>query len=324
MTATVLVAPDSFKGTFTSQQVTAAIATGLESSFAVDGCPLADGGEGTMAVLLGALGGTTRTVEVRGPAGDEVAAELGLLDDGSTAIVEIAQASGLGLMPAGADPEAATTYGAGELIAAAVADGARRILVTLGGSATSDGGSGALEALADHGVTAVEIVALCDVTTPFEDAARVFGPQKGADPDAVGRLTARLHERAAALPRDPRGDPRTGAAGGLSGALWAALGAELVSGAAWVLDTVGFDERAARATAIVTGEGRLDEGSFAGKLVGEVTARGNAAGTPVHAVVGSIGLPEREQAARGLASVTAASTRDQLAAAGRALAARFA
>src|SRR5919206_583029 len=156
----------------------------------------------------------------------------------------------------------------------------------------ADGGAGALAAIAaGGGLRGVRLVVLCDVTTPFERAAEVFGPQKGADPAAVVRLTARLHAQAAALPRDPRGVPRTGAAGGLSGGLWAALGAELVDGAGHVLDLVGADARLARADAAVTGEGQLDEQSFAGKLVGSLAARAHAAGVALHVVAGRVALP---------------------------------
>ena len=141
--------------------------------------------------------------------------------------METAQASGLGLVAEEErDAWAASTRGTGELIAAAVEAGAEKVIVTVGGSATSDGGAGALEALADAGVTA-EIDVLTDVRTPYEDAGKVFGPQKGADPEMVEQLTERLHQLAGGFERDPRGEPMTGAAGGLSGGLWAAHGATL-------------------------------------------------------------------------------------------------
>src|SRR6202012_3939675 len=135
----------------------------------------------------------------------------------------------------------------------------RTVYLGSGGSRTPAGGAGAVKAIdAAGGLRGARLVVLCDVRTPFEDAARVFGPQKGADPDAVKRLTARLHRQARALARDPRGIAMTGAAGGLSGALWATFGAELVSGAAFVLDAVEFDRRMLDARAVVTGEGKLD------------------------------------------------------------------
>src|SRR5262249_24402486 len=152
--------------------------------------------------------------EVTDPLGRPVRAGYALLEDGGTGLVEMAAASGLGLVDEGArDAWAASTYGTGELIAAAVEAGAQVILVAVGGSATTDGGTGAVAAIEDAGgLRGAKIVVLCDVRTPFEDAAKVFGPQKGADADMVKRLTERLHEQAAAFPRDPRGVPMTGGA----------------------------------------------------------------------------------------------------------------
>ena len=140
------------------------------------------------------------------------------------------------------------------------------------------------------GLRGAEIVVLCDVRTPFEQAARVFAPQKGADPDAVARLTKRLNATARRFPRDPRGVPMTGAAGGLAGGLWAALGAELVAGAGFILDRIDFDRRMRAARAVVTGEGKLDEQSLAGKVVSEVATRARQSGVPCHAVAGRVEL----------------------------------
>ncbi|HEU4656889.1 MAG TPA: glycerate kinase [Capillimicrobium sp.] len=319
----ILVAPDSFKGTFSAVEVAGAIARGAESAGArANRCPVADGGEGTMDVVLGALGGTRVEAPAHDPLGRPIVARIGLLDGGATAIVEAAQASGLHLVaPGERDPEAASTGGTGELIAAAARTGARRIVVTVGGSATTDGGLGAVEALeAAGGLGGAEVVVACDVTTPYELAAEVYGPQKGADAATVSRLTARLHERAAALPRDPRGRPRTGAAGGLSGALWAVYGARLVAGADWVLDAVGFDARLGRAALVVTGEGRLDAQTLEGKAVAAVAARARRAGVPVHAVVGTSAVDAAGAAALGLASVREAPSLGALEAAGAALA----
>jgi glycerate kinase len=249
--------------------------------------------------------------------GRPIEGSFGLIDDGKTAIVEMAQASGLVLVPEEErDPWAASTFGTGELIAAAVAAGASRVIVTVGGSATNDGGAGALEAL--EGVD-VEMDVICDVRTPFEDAARVFGPQKGADAAMVRKLTARLERQAAALSRDPRGVPMTGCAGGLSGALWAEHGARLHDGAAWVLGALGFDERMREAAFVVTGEGRIDEQTLQGKLVGEVATRCRQAGVPCHGVVGKIDLDPFAQRILDFASMTEAGTVEELEAAGRAL-----
>lgn len=287
-----LVAPDSFKGTFDAGAVAEAIAAGLEAGgAAADRCPVADGGEGTMGVLLAALGGERRTAAVHDPLRRPIEASFGLLGDGRRAIVETAQASGLPLVaPAERDPERADTFGTGELIAAAAATGAGTVLLAVGGSASTDGGAGAIEALGQAGLLGtVAIEILSDVTSPYEDAARVFAPQKGADPAAVERLAARLGSLAAELPRDPRGVPMTGCAGGLSGGLWA-YGANLCPGAAFVLDAVGFDERLARAEAVVSGEGRFDSQSLAGKIVGEIASRCSQAGKPLHLVVGENGF----------------------------------
>jgi glycerate kinase len=286
--STVLVAPDSFKGTFTAVQVASAAGRGLEAGGrSVDLCPIADGGEGTLDALLTGLGGETRGATVADPLGRDVRAAFGLR--GSVAIVETAAASGLGLVaPSERDAVAASTRGTGELILAAIAAGAETVYLGVGGSATTDGGAGAVQAIrAGGGLRGAQIIVLCDVRTPFEDAARVFGPQKGAGPDEVRRLTARLHARARRLERDPRGVPMTGAAGGLAGGLWGALGAELVPGAAYVLDAVGFDARMRSARAVLTGEGKLDQQSLAGKAVSEVATRARQAGVPCYAIVGT-------------------------------------
>lgn len=317
--AVLLVAPDSFKGTYSAREVAEAIARGAGAG--ADPCPVADGGEGTLEVLLAGLRGHTTEVAAHDPLGRPAVAPLGWVDDGATAVVEMATISGLGLVREGErDAEAASTFGTGELIAAAIAGGARRVLVAVGGSATTDGGAGALAAIdAAGGASGVELVVLSDVTTPYERAAEVYGPQKGADAGAVARLTERLDALAATLPRDPRGVPMTGAAGGLAGGLWAAYGATLTPGAAWILDALDFDARLARADAVVTGEGRLDRQTFEGKLIGEIAARCRRTGTPLHAVVGSTLLTPREADELGLASVQVASDVAALEAAGRTL-----
>jgi glycerate 2-kinase len=314
-----LVAPDSFKGTFSATEVADAIARGVRGAGGrADPCPVADGGEGTMDALLAALGGEVLRASAHDPLGRPIDAAFALLGDGATAVVEAAAASGLELVEPGVrDPERASTAGTGELIAAAVDQGARRVLIAAGGSATTDGGAGALEAIAtSRGVRDVDLDVLCDVRTPFERAAEVFGPQKGADPDAVRRLTERLEELAARLPRDPRGVPMTGCAGGLSGGLWAALDARLISGAAFVLDAVGFDLRMSATDAVVTGEGRIDAQTLEGKLVGEVAARCKAARTPLHVIAGADELGPVGARAAGLASVRVATTLEEIAAAG--------
>ncbi len=318
-----LVAPDSFKGTYTARAVAAAIAAGLRDG-GVDAVelPVADGGEGTMDALLATLEGELHTTEVSDPLGNPVRAAFALLGDGSSAFVECAQASGLGLVPEDMrDPVTASTRGTGELMAAACEAGATTVIVGVGGSATTDGGAGAVSALADAGLRPrIEVV--CDVRTPFEDAARVFGPQKGATPDQVAELQARLAELAEAAPKDPRGVAMTGAAGGLSGGLWAHLGAKLVPGAPYVLDRLGFDDALRTAAFVVTGEGRLDRQTLAGKIVGEVATRARQSGVRCHAVTGGRELDDFEARMLDLETVTVAGDAAAFAAAGRELARR--
>jgi glycerate kinase len=323
----ILVAPDSFKGTFSAVEVAQAIGRGVRrAGVTVDMCPVADGGEGTLEVLLAASGGRLVRVAVRGPLGREVEGEYALLDaDGHRALLEMASASGIALVAESErDPWAATTYGTGQLIRAAVDAGAREVLVGVGGSATVDGGRGALEAIADAGgLDGATVVVLCDVQTPWERCAEIYGPQKGAGPELVARLAERLDAYAAELPRDPRGVAMTGAAGGLSGGLWARLGAALEPGAPYVLDALGFDARLRAARCVVVGEGRMDVQSAMGKIVGEICARAGAAGVPVHAIVGRSELDPAAAHEIGLQSATEATDLARMEAAGERLAARL-
>lgn len=318
--AKAIVCPDGFKGTFSAREAAAAIAAGVrEAGVEAVELPLADGGEGTLEALL-AGGGEQRTVTVAGPLGDPVDAEYGLLDGGRVGVVEMARRSGLTLVPEERrDAWAASTRGTGELIAAAAARGAERVLVSVGGSATTDGGAGALAVLAEARTRVPPLTVLCDVDTPFEDAAVVFAPQKGADPATVRRLSARLDQFASTLPRDPRGVPMTGCAGGLSGGLWATYGAELVSGADYVLDLLGFARLLAGADLVITGEGRLDEQSAAGKVVGVVAGRCRAAGVRCVAIVGQSTLEDAAATAMGLGEVVVASRAAEQRDAGRAV-----
>lgn len=325
-----LVAPDSFKGTFDAGAVAEAIAAGVEEGGGVaDRCPVADGGEGTMPVLLGALGGEQHAARVHDPLRRPIEAGFGMLEDGETAVVEVAAASGLPLLePEERDPEGADSFGSGELIGAAVALGARRVLVAAGGSATTEGGRGAIAALRQHGLLGADglrgpqgpvlVDVLCDVTARFEEAAPVFAPQKGADPAAVERLTRRLEAFATELPRDPRGLPMSGCAGGLSGGLWA-HGARLLPGAAFVLEAVGFDARLARADAVVSGEGRFDAQSLRGKVVGEVASRCAGARRPLHLVVGG-DSPRELDGPAAISSLTQARSLKEMRRAGQRLA----
>jgi glycerate 2-kinase len=318
---TVLVAPDSFKGTMSATDVATAIGRGLEAGgLRVDLCPTADGGEGTLDALRAPLGAELRKATVTDPLGRAIQASFALGD--RIAIVEAAAASGLGLVaPEARDAVAASTVGTGELILEAVRCGAETVYLGVGGSASTDGGAGAIRAIKrGGGLGRARIVVLCDVRTPFEDAARVFGPQKGAGPDQVRRLSARLGALARRLERDPRGIPMTGAAGGLAGGLWAAFGAELASGAAFVLDAAQFDRRMRAARAVVTGEGKLDEQSLVGKVVSEVATRARQGGVPCFAVVGKRELGAFELRILDLQAVLEAGEPAQLEAAGRKLA----
>ena len=320
MSLPVLVAPDSFKGTFSAREVADAIGAGLRSADReAHELPVADGGEGTMEVLVTTLGGDIRTVTASDPLGRPIEASFAILPDG-TAVVETAQASGLGLVDEGErDAWAASTRGTGELIVAAVEAGAEKVIVTVGGSATTDGGAGALEALKEAGVSMPVMDVLCDVRVPFEDAPRIFAPQKGADAPMVGRLEQRLAELAERLARDPRGEPMTGAAGGLSGGLWAAGDARLVPGAPYVLDAIGFDTLMRASAFVVTGEGGLDDQTLQGKIVGEVATRCRQAGVTCHAIVGRNQLDPFGERIIDLASVTEASTLAEIEAAADAL-----
>ncbi|MEZ5246464.1 MAG: glycerate kinase [Acidimicrobiales bacterium] len=283
----VVVCADKFRGTATAREVGDAVAIAV----AVRGgeCivqPMADGGEGT----LDAFGGPNRVTTVTGPLGQPVEAEWALR--GQVAVIEMARASGL-VLAGGCesnDPMEATTAGTGELIAAAAEAGARRIIVGLGGSATTDGGLGALRAMAPLArYRGVSLEVACDVRTRFVDAAEVFGPQKGATPAQVALLRRRL-ERLAQVYLDEHGVDvgaldRSGAAGGLGGGL-AAAGATLADGFTLIAEAVDLYDAVERADLVVTGEGRLDASSFDGKVVGGVAALAAAAGVPAVAIVG--------------------------------------
>jgi len=258
------------------------------AGWACDEVPLADGGEGTLEVL----GGPNRSTSVTGPLGDPVRAEWRL--DRGTAVIEMARASGLELVggPDRNDPVAASTVGTGELIGVAVDSGARRVLVGLGGSATTDGGLGALRALYPlHRLGGLELVALCDVRTSFVDAAEVFAPQKGASPAQVELLRRRLDRLADVYLADYGVDVRdltgAGAAGGLAGGL-AVAGAALVPGFDAVADEVDLHDAVEGADLVITAEGFLDQQSFEGKVVGGVVGLAAPLGVPCVAIVGEV------------------------------------
>jgi glycerate kinase len=307
-----------------ARQVADAIGRGVGSAGAIpDLCPAADGGEGTAEILLDALGGERRIAEAHDPLGRPIEASYAVVRDGTEAVVEVAAASGINLLdPQERDPERASSVGTGELIATAARQGARRILVAAGGSATTDGGRGAIDAIEQAGgLRDARLEVLCDTSVPFDRAAEVFAPQKGASPEQVERLSARLVAEAGALPRDPRGRAMTGAAGGLSGALWAVFGAHLVLGAALVLGVVGFDRRLEQADAVITGEGRLDGQSREGKLTGQIARRCRASRVPCHVIAGEIALDPEDEAWFGFATLAAAGSLESISGAAERIAA---
>ena len=311
----VVIAPDKFKGTLTAAEVAAAVAAGLPTGTDVVQLPVADGGEGTAAAAL-AAGAVARTVRVTGPTGAPVDAVLALLGD--TAVVELAAASGLAVLPGGVPaPRTATSAGTGELVRAALDAGCSRVVLGVGGSACTDGGAGLLTALGvrltdadgadlppggaalarlhavdraglDPRLTGVEVVLATDVDNPLlgpTGAAAVYAPQKGAGPDDVAALETGLARWAAVLGGDPD-LPGAGAAGGVGFGALVVLGAVRRPGIDVVLDLVGFDAALAGADLVVTGEGSLDDQTLHGKAPAGVAARARAAGVPVVAVAG--------------------------------------
>lgn len=325
----VVIAPDKFKGSLTALEAAEAMARGLsrvDPSAEIDRVPMADGGEGTVAALVAATGGSYRTVTVTGPLGDPVVASFGLLGDGRTAVLEMASASGLWLVPpALRDPLRATTRGTGQLLLAALEAGARRVIVGIGGSATNDGGAGLGQALGfrlldTHGrelepgggeldrlariertdqvavLGSATIAVACDVTNPLcgpQGASAVYGPQKGATPEVVERLDRNLGHFADIVARDldvaVRDIPGSGAAGGLGGGLVAFAGGRLEGGVNLVIEAVNLRERLHAADLCLTGEGALDGQSAFGKTAVGVARLAHSLRCPTLAIAGSIG-----------------------------------
>jgi glycerate kinase len=294
----LVAAPDKFRGTASAAEAAAAMADAARrAGWTADEVPMSDGGEG----LLDALGGAPHTTAVKDPLGRPVDAEWRMLDGtdpaGPTAVVEMSQAAGRSRLPHpnGDEPVRADTTGVGQLLLAARDAGARRIVIGCGGSATTDGGLGAVEAVGSpEALHDVELVVACDVTTAFTDAATIFGPQKGATAQQVELLTQRLRDLAARYRNEMGVDvttvPGAGAAGGLGGGLLV-LGARLLPGFDLVADLVGLPARLEGADLVVTGEGHLDPPSFEGKVPGGVLdlARGRPAPAgplPVLCIVG--------------------------------------
>ena len=325
----IVIAPNAFKGSLSALEAAEAIAEGVRAA-APDAdlvlVPIADGGDGTVEALVAATQGERRTLRVRGPLGDPVDADYGLIDGGSTAVIEMAKAAGLALVPPEKrDPRVTTTYGVGELLQRAYDDGARHFIVGIGGSATNDGGAGMAQALGYHlldaqghelapgglalkrlarihagGVHAnwkeADVEVACDVTNPLtgpSGASAVYGPQKGATPEMVAELDAALKHFAEIIRRDLAIDvehlPGAGAAGGLGAGLVAFTGARLRPGAEMVMEAVRLDERLTGAQLIITGEGRLDSQTARfGKGPAAVARHARNAGIPVVAIAGSL------------------------------------
>ena len=301
----VLAALDKFRGTVSAREATAAVAAACwELGLDVDECPMSDGGEGILEVL----GGANRTSRVTGPLGEPVEAPWRLHD--RTAVIEMALASGLELAggPTVNDALNATTAGTGELIARAIEQGARTILVGLGGSATTDGGLGAVDAIGGTArIRSIDLQVACDVRTRFVDAASRFGPQKGATPAQVNLLTARLtrvaEDYAARFGIDVREIEGSGSAGGLAGGLLA-IGGRLIPGFDLVADHVELHDRVAAADVVVTGEGYLDSQSLDGKVVGGMLELATEAGIPVVVISGDLDPPVRDAIATDQVTVT--------------------
>lgn len=314
----VVVAPDKFKGSLSADEVASTVAAVLARSPGAEVVrhPVADGGEGTVDLAL-AAGFRPVTVTVSGPLGEPVEATFALRN--RTAVLEMAAAAGLALLPDGPGPataRSATTYGVGELILAALDRGATRIVVGAGGSAATDGGAGAVEALArdESRLAEIDLVVACDVDNPLvgpSGAAAVYAPQKGAAPDDVAALEERLLDWAdsvaAATRRDLRHLPGVGAAGGLAFGLVAVAGARLVPGADLLLELSGFDGVVAAADLVVVGEGSLDRQSLRGKGPVSVARSAAGRGATVVAVTGRNELTEDEWRSAGLSAVYALS-----------------
>ena len=336
----LLIAPQEFKGSLSAAEASRAMAEGLRRALPeveLDLAPMADGGPGTVVALVTAGGGRRLTTTVADPLGRPVEAAWGLLEEGRTAVIEMAAASGLVLLrPEERDARRASTYGTGQLIIAALEAGCRRLIIGLGGSATNDGGAGMAQALGarltdeegrelppggaalarlacidvsglDGRLRDCQVLGATDVTNPLcgpQGASAVYGPQKGASPADVQELDAALAHYAAVIERDigkrVADVPGAGAAGGIGAGLIAFLDAELRSGAELVAEVVGLEKRIAAADLVVTGEGRLDAQTAYGKTVATVARLARAQGRPVVALAGRVDDAQGACSALGL------------------------
>ncbi|ACL71040.1 glycerate kinase [Halothermothrix orenii] len=325
----VLIAPDSFKGSLTALEVAESIERGIKKVIPgaeIIKVPMADGGEGTVRSLVDATGGEIVYEEVTGPLGDKVKACYGLLGSGETAVIEMATASGLPLVPPEqADPGKTTTYGTGELIKAALDKGVKELIIGIGGSATNDGGMGMAQALGvsfrdsrgrelgsggielarlekidlsalDSRIKGVDIKVACDVNNPLygpDGAAYVYAPQKGADPEMVEELDRNLKHFAIIVKRelgiDLQSIPGAGAAGGLGAGLVAFTGAELRSGVEIVMEANHFTDKLNGVDLVITGEGKIDGQTITGKTPIGVARKAKERGIPVIGIAGTLG-----------------------------------
>jgi glycerate kinase len=349
----VIVAPNAFKGSLTARQAAAAIARGVREVFSdaeIVEIPVADGGDGTVDALVSAHRGGYRTVKVEGPDGEPVQAAYGLVDEGRTAVVELATASGLALLPVSRrDPRKTSTFGFGQLLADARGTGAGAVIAGIGGSATNDGGAGMAQAIGyrlldaaghdlprggaalarldridaknvDAGWRSTKVEVACDVTNPLtgpKGASFVYGPQKGADGQTVLMLDRALARLAEVIERDlgkrVAEIPGAGAAGGTGAGMVAFLDAKLMPGAALVVDASGFDRQLRGAQLVITGEGRVDSQTAYGKAPGEVARRARAAGVPTLLLAGSKGQGWEALSRQGVSAVvTLAAEGDNL------------
>ncbi|MEG1126562.1 MAG: glycerate kinase, partial [Oscillospiraceae bacterium] len=324
----IILIPDSFKGTMSSEEICDIMATSIKKAYAnaqITAIPVADGGEGSVDAFLCAVGGEKKYLNVKGPYFEEMSAFYGVIDGGATAVIEMAACAGLPLVGDDKNPCKTTTFGVGQLINAAVAEGCKKIILGLGGSATNDVGAGAAAALGvkftnaegkefiptggtlcqvehidisgiSNAVRSTEIITMCDIDNPLygeNGAAYIFAPQKGADDAMVSLLDDGLMHIAKVIKSDLGQDVAqqkgAGAAGGMGCGMVAFLGSRLQMGIETVLDTVGFNALLKDADMVFSGEGKIDSQSMRGKVVIGVARRTKKANVPLVAIVGDIG-----------------------------------
>ncbi|MEF9975818.1 MAG: glycerate kinase [Oscillospiraceae bacterium] len=324
----IILIPDSFKGTMSSEEICDIMATSIKKAYAnaqITAIPVADGGEGSVDAFLCAVGGEKKYLNVKGPYFEEMSAFYGVIDGGATAVIEMAACAGLPLVGDDKNPCKTTTFGVGQLINAAVAEGCKKIILGLGGSATNDVGAGAAAALGvkftnaegkefiptggtlcqvehidisgiSNAVRGTEIITMCDIDNPLygeNGAAYIFAPQKGADDAMVRLLDDGLMHIAKVIKSDLGQDVAqlkgAGAAGGMGCGMVAFLGSRLQMGIETVLDTVGFNALLKDADMVFSGEGKIDSQSMRGKVVIGVARRTKKANVPLVAIVGDIG-----------------------------------